>query len=353
MKKYFTLAIVAAIAFACKKEDPKPASPAGVLQGSGVVITNEGAFTGGTGTVSFYKPDDMSVGNDLFMTANNVPIGNVLQSVTHANNALYFVLNGAEKIVVAHENTLKQQAEITGFASPRYMTVVSPSKAYVTNWITNDIKIVDLNTNSITGSIPCGSAPERMAFNGSHVYVANSGGFGKDSTVFVIDVANDQVVDTVYTGFNPNSLVLDANGHLWILCAGISDWSDPTNDVPGKLMKVDPTGGNTVMLDLDFPNKSDHPADLTIDGSEQNIYWLSNDYAGSVFTMSRTDNMLPPVAQVQGAFYGLGVDPQSGEIYTSDAKDYQSNGVVYRHQSNGTVMDSATVGLIPNSFLFK
>ena len=353
MKKMLALALVATVVFGCKKDDPTPNPPAGAIQGAGVLVANEGAFTGGSGTVSFYKHAEKTISNDVFMDVNGVPAGNLLQSMYHFGGKVYMVLNGANKVLVTNESTMQQEAEITGFDSPRYMLAVSATKAYVTNWGSSDVSIVDLSSNTITGSIPCGSGPEKMAFDGKNLYVANSGGLGTDSTVVIVDITTDQVTGTLATGYNPNSLAIDANGGLWVMCAGISDWNNPANDVAGKLMKFDLSSGNAVELDLDFPTTADHPADLTIDGGGENIYWLSNDYFGSVFTMSRTASTLPTMAQVPGGFYGLGIDPSSGEIYTADPKDYQRDGVIYRYEANGTLVDSATAGLIPSSFVFK
>lgn len=353
MRNIFTIALAATVLFACKKDEPTPVSISGAIQGSGVLIPNEGAFQGGTGTVSFYKQDDKTIANQVFMEVNGVPAGNLLQSITHAAGNVYMVLNGANKVLVANESTMKQEAEITGLNSPRYMLAVSATKAYVTNWGSSDVSIVDLSSNTIKGTVACGSGPERMAFDGKYLYVANVGGFAKDSTVTIIDVATDKVAGSLAAGYNPNSLAIDANGHLWVMCAGVSDWNNPANGIAGKLMKFDLTNNNAVLVDLDFPNGSDHPGDLTMDGTGQNLYWLGNDYFGAVYTMSSTSSSLPTTAVVPGGFYGMGVDPASGEIYTADPKDYQRDGVIYRYTSNGTLVDSANVGLIPNGFVFK
>lgn len=352
MKRILTLAFVSALLFACKKENSNPDPAGGVTEGTGVVISHEGAYTGGTGTVSFYNPADKSIVNGLFMSVNGVPVGNLLQSIAHIQNKLYLVVSGADKLVVANENTLDQEGEITGFSTPRYMLAVSSSKAYVTNWGTNSISVIDLTTNTISKDIPCGNGPEKMAFNGSELFVSNSGGYGLDSTVFVIDVVNDVVTDTIYTGYKPNSLVVDADDNLWILCGGISDWNDPTNDVAGKLIHLNYNTGS-VLSNLEFPNNTDHPADLTIDALSENLFYLSNDYEGSVFSMHIHSTSLPSSAFVNGKFYALGVDPQTGDVYTSDAKGYMADGMIHRFTNSGLQVDSAQAGFIPNGFVFK
>lgn len=46
-----------------------------------------------------------------------------------------------------------QKAVITGFQSPRYFHAVSADKAYVTDWVSNTVAVVNLKTNTITSTI--------------------------------------------------------------------------------------------------------------------------------------------------------------------------------------------------------
>ena len=50
--------------------------------------------------------------------------------------------------------------------------------------------------------------------------------------------------------------------------------------------------------------------------------------------------------------YGMGFDPVDGVIWLSDAKDYASNGLVYRIKMDGTLLDKFSVGIIPRNFGF-
>lgn len=67
------------------------------------------------------------------------------------------------------------------------------------------------------------------------------------------------------------------------------------------------------------------------------------------------DNILPttPFVQSNGAvFYGVSVDKSTNQVYVTDAKDYQQKGEVYRYYENGNLIDSFTVGIIPQGILF-
>ena len=41
------------------------------------------------------------------------------------------------------------------------------------------------------------------------------------------------------------------------------------------------------------------------------------------------------------------------QIYLGDAKDYVQNGTFLIYDKNGVVVDSATVGIIPGTIVFK
>ena len=355
MKNFLYLASAAVIFFACKPEPaPIPPTPS-IKYAQGIFISNEGPFTSGSGTLSFYNRTTKAVENDIFQTENGYPIGSILQSVFsyQATNRVYLMVNNSQKVVVAELNTLKEVAEITGFSSPRYFTTVSSQKAYVTDWVSNTVKVVNLQTNAIDKSIPTGQGPDQMLVYGSNILVANSGGFGIDSTLTVINSVNDGVQSTVQVGHNPNSMVIDANGLLWVLCGGINDFNDPSNNTPGKLYKID-LATFSISNIYTFPNTVDHPVGLTRNNAGTLLYWRNNNYAGSIYEMNISAASLPVSPKISGTFYTMAIDPgSSDEIYATDALDFQQDGIMYRYSNAGALLDSVRVGIIPGGFSFN
>jgi len=61
---------------------------------------------------------------------------------------------------------------------------------------------------------------------------------------------------------------------------------------------------------------------------------------------------LPTATKINGTFYSLAIDPGTDEIYTTDALDFQQDGVMYRFNSAGAMLDSVTLGIIPGNFSF-
>ena len=211
--------IVVAIA-GCKKDDESLPASGSLNLTNGVFITNEGNFGSSDGSVTFFRTTSHEVIEDVFKRVNNRPLGDVVQSMTLDNNKGYIVVNNSRKIEVVNKNNFTSIGTINGFSSPRFLLPVNTSKAYVCDWFANNIKVIDMNSLTITDSIPAGSGPEQMALINNKVFVANVGGWEIDSTVTVIDATANSVITTIQTALNPNSVVTDANGKIWVLCNG-------------------------------------------------------------------------------------------------------------------------------------
>ena len=52
-------------------------------------------------------------------------------------------------------------------------------------------------------------------------------------------------------------------------------------------------------------------------------------------------------------YYGLTIDPSTGDVYIADAIDYQQQGKIYRYSSQGELIDEFYVGIIPGAFGWK
>jgi len=350
MNRFFTIALAIGILASCKK-DPKPNPQPDAKFGSGVMILNEGAFMTGTGTVDFYNRESKSVSNDIFTTENSLPLGNILQSATQVGNDIYFVVNNSQRIVVADANTMKQKGVVSGFQSPRYLISTNNSKAFVSDWISDEVHLVDLSTNTITSSTKVGVGPNRMLLLGNNLYVLNSGGFGVDSTISILNAANGQMISTKTVGHNPQGIQVDVLGNLWVLCMGINDWSNPSNNTPGTLLQINSQDFSVVQA-FTFPAGM-HPGNLEINATGTLLYFLGDAYGGSVYQMSVNSTSLPTTPISTGFYYGLGVDFVSGDVYATDPLDYVQPGLVYRLNANGTPLDTIDAGIIPSGFLFR
>ncbi len=335
----------------CEDEDSGPTPPPPVL--SGIFIVNEGAFTQGNGSVSFISYDSNYYNNDIYLSANNLPLGDVVQSMSIYNRIGYICVNNSQKVEVVNMVDFKRITTIS-IGSPRYFLGYS-NRGYISDWSDNTVKIIDLNSNSIFRTLPCGNGPEQMLGYSQSMFVCNGGGFSIDSTVTVIDVPNLKVKDTIYTGINPNSLILDANNKLWVLCAGTTgpDYLPGTaDDIGGKLLKIDPVS-YAILQEFDFAQGT-HPVKLVTDINKQTLYWLNSNsgYTGSVMKMNISDTQLPAGVFINRDFYGLGIRPDNNDIYCG-VPSFSLSSYIHRYTSTGTLIDSIAVGIAPNGFVFN
>lgn len=326
---------------ACRKDAPQPPFDQPITIGAGgVYILNEGNFQWGNASVSYFDGATGNSTEDLYAPANGSGLGDVLQSMTVHNGRGYLVVNNSGKVVVVDLNTFAATATITGLPSPRHLLPVSNAKAYVTDLQANAIHTVDLNSNSITGSIPCPGWTEQLALAYGKAFVTNQ----TRRYVYVIDTATDQLVDSIGVSRGGNSIVEDAQGMLWVACTGGSGTAP-------ALYRIDPVA---LEVETSFPyaSSANSPLRLTINGDHTQLYFL-NDH---VYRMAITDAALPTgpfISANDRNFYGLGVDPNTGTVHVADAIDYTQRGVVYRYGADGALQGEYLAGRIPGGFMFR
>ncbi len=328
----------------CRKDKPEDGSEPMVSVGNsgGVYITNEGNYQFGNAKVSYYNIADSAVIEDLYQPANNVGLGDVCQSMCFFNNKGYVVVNNSGKVVVVHPTTFITTVTITGFTSPRFFLPVSNSKAYVTDLYSNSISIVDLSSNTITGSIACPGWTEELVLAYGKAFVTNE----QQNKIYVINTATDVVEDSIAVGFGSNAIREDKNGKLWVLCGG-----KQTNTIYASLYRINPIT-NQVEQSFQFPNLTDNPFRLNTNITNDTLYFLNK----GVFKMSIAAANLPAtpfISEGTRNFYGLGIEPNTNIVYVADAIDYIQKGKIYRYQPDGTVINSFLAGIIPGAFYFN
>jgi len=331
------------ITVSCVKDKPQnPVQPQVQLSNNKkVYIVNEGNFMSSNSSVSLYDPGNLQVIENFYSTQNNnAVLGDVAQSINYFNSGFYIVVNNSNKIVVC-DNQFKYKTVINGFTSPRYILPVSNSKAYVSDLYSNNIKVVNLNLNSVTSSIPCQGWTEQMALVYNKAYVTNL----KKNFLYVINTLTDQKTDSISIGPNAGSLTVDKFDKVWVLSAG-----DKTASIAPTLRKIDPLT-NQVETTLTFP-LLDSPGSLCINKTKDTLYYLN----GGIFRMPVNSASIPSTAfidKVNKTFYGLGINPNDYTIYASDALDYIQKSNIYVYDMNANQKTFFKAGTNANSFYFE
>ena len=340
MKNIISLLTLIAILFSCKKDSvPESTTTFGAISGS-VYISNEGNFQSGNASISYFNPINSNVSADAYKEVNNQSLGDICQSLKMINSKLFLVVNNSGKIVVCDPFTMKKITAITGLTSPRYIVSSGNNKAYVSDAYSNQVSIIDLNNNTISGTISINGWTEQMLLKDNKVYVTNS----MTNYLYIINTANDNLSDSILISKGANSICEDVNGKIWVLCGG-----DYLNTFNGALYKINPTS-NQIETNFQFPSNQ-FPMRLCIDGSQSKLYFINS----NIYKMDISDSLLPNapfITSIGNSFYGLSIDKKNDIIYISDAIDYIQKGKIIRYRNNGSVIDNFNAGIIPGDFLF-
>ena len=353
MKKLLIMAMAASLVLSSCKKDDESAEESGATTldyRSGAYVSNEGAFGSSNGSLSWISGS--SVKNNLFEEVNGIPLGDVVQSFSTHNDIGYAIVNNSAKVEVINLRDFSSIATISGCDYPRHFMAVSDTKGYLTNGSgAGNVLIVDLNTYQITGEIAVGNGPERLVSNGQYVFVTNSGGWGNDNTVSVIDPATDQVVSTVEVGDNPTDLVVDANNDVWVMCSGLTEYDENwqiINETESKIVLID--GAQLVTTgELQIGAVGDHVREIEVNPAGSVVYVELN----GVWDIPVETGELPGDAMISTDVHSFNVNPTNGDIYTTTLPDYIGNDQVVVYNSNGGVEETLDVGIAPNGVAFN
>ncbi|MCD6065430.1 MAG: hypothetical protein K0S33_256 [Bacteroidetes bacterium] len=345
MNKFFFIPAFVVLLAACKKDVPpqKNVFNGTITSGQRVFISNEGGFGYDQGSISLYDAESGNALSDIYKpNNNNEDLGDVCQSVFIGENALYAVVNNSHQVVVMDKQSFQKTAVITGFNSPRYFLPVSNNKAYVSDLYANSISIVDLSTNTRTGSIPCSGWTEEMVSSYGQVFVTNI----RTAYVYVINASSNLITDSIAIGYGSSCIIKDRNEKLWVSCSG-----DSTKNSLPRIVRIDPVS-HSVEQSFVFPQYSSSPSSMKINGTGDKLYYLNSD----IYTLDITATVLsasPFIVKGNKLFYALGIRPNNGDIYISDAVDYTQSGKIMIYDKQGSFKSSFSAGIIPGGIFFE
>jgi len=212
MKKYITFSLTIICTYLIWTGCSHSVSSDEEINASWVFIANEGNFGASNGSISMI--------DKLGVVYETEPIGDVVQSLEVYNNKLIVLVNNSHKVKIYEitpDGLSMPGIEIsTEGSGPREMVVVD-GKVYFTNWITSDVKVLNLVTYNIDTSIPVGSMPEGIISDGTKLWVANSG----EDTVSEIDITSLSETRHI-VGSGPQNLVKH-NGEVFVSRTYYSD----------------------------------------------------------------------------------------------------------------------------------
>lgn len=347
MKKLLFLSLSTLLFISCSSDDDVQPEYVPAAFEKGILITNEGPFSGGSGSVTYVSNDYATVAQNIYRTVNGNSLGSIVQSMGFQDDNAYIVVNNSNKIMIANRYSFESVDSITtGVNNPRYFVEAAGNKGYVTNWgdptdnADDFVAVIDLRDNTVSHTIAVPYGPEKVISYNNDVYVAHQGGYGHNNVISVI--FGNSVSNSIVVGDAPNSMVIQ-NNSLFVLCGGKPDYTG--DETAGSLVEID-LSSNQVVNTYNFAT-TEHPSNLTIDGS--NLYYTLN---GKVYKIDTTSISLPGNDIIDGFFYAL--KAKDGFLYATDAKDFASKGAlkIFDLSSNQEIQDFQT-GIIPGGIYFN
>ncbi|PLX11646.1 MAG: hypothetical protein C0598_07770 [Marinilabiliales bacterium] len=342
---FLIIMIIISTFTSCKKDEPHIE----VTEfKNALFIINEGNFTTGNSSLTYYNRETSETIQNVFFRKNNAPLGDVAYSISIDNESIYLVVNNSHTIYKTDKNTGIYQGKIDNLTSPRYLLKVNDSIAFVSDLYENNITMINTKKMSVSNKLDIGRTYQNLIKVGKQIFITNWSAFNKDkenNMLMIIDTESMQLTDSIQIGTEPNSIVKDKNDNLWILCSG-----GFMNEQKPSLWKIDPVN-KQILNKIEFSDITTSPTNLCINPAGDSLYYLNRD----VYKMSITESSIPQnffVKQEENInFYSLAISPEN-QIFIGDANDYNRNGEIYRYSSGGNLIYQFEAGIIPGNMAF-
>ncbi|ACU61404.1 YncE family protein [Chitinophaga pinensis] len=332
---------------------------------NGFYLLNEGNMGMNLSTLDYYDRSTGIYKSNIYSQINpgaTKELGDVGNDIGIYGSKLYAVINMSDKVDVLDAHSAKRIGQIS-IRNCRYITFYK-GKAYVSSYAATIgdasagagyIAEVDTATFQILRTVTVGRQPEEMAIVGDKLYIANSGGYSPpryERTVSVVDMNTFKETKRIDVAINLHRVKADKYGDVYVTSRG-----DYYN-IHSKLYVID------TQKDIVKDSFNLAASNLAIAGDSAYVYSAEWSYITNKNTVSYaiinvknetkvTDNFITDgVDKEIKTPYGIAIDPENGDIYVTDAKNYLLPGTLYCFSKAGRKRWSVTAGNIPAHFAF-
>lgn len=370
---YIALLILGVWLSSCREDEliflsdsTKVSQPMAGSKITGFYQLNEGNMGMNRATIDYFDYTAGYYTRDIFSERNPTivkELGDVGNDIKIYGNKVYAVINCSNYIEVFDVRTAIHVKEIR-VPNCRYMAF-NGGKAYISSY-SGPVEInpnaekgfvaeIDTVTLELVRKVEVGYQPDEIAVYDGKLYVANSGGYrvpNYDRTVSVIDLETFKEIKKIDVGINLHRIKIDKRGYLYVSSRG--DYYD----TPPNLYVID-TRTEKVVKETGIP-----VSDMWLD--DDLLYYYSVAYnkytGGNEITYgildTRTMEQISDKVITDGTDrdilipYGIAVNPETKEIFISDAQNYVVTGYVYCYSPEGKLKWRTEGGNIPGHFAF-
>ena len=373
MKQSIFILIFLTLLSACRTIEPVPSSEETPVGGGdsgpieGFFLLNEGNMGSNKCTLDYYDYNSGIYKKNIYAERNPgvvQELGDVGNDMAIYGGKLWAVVNCSNLVEVMDAATARHIGQVS-IPNCRYLAF-KDGYAYVSsyagpmeidpNYRLGYVARIDTTSLQVKDTCVVGYQPEEMVIAGNKLYVANSGGYrvpDYDNTVSVIDLDTFKEIKKIEVAPNLHRMELDTYGKIWVSSRG--DYYD----IPPMTYIID-TQSDQVIECMELLAATD----MTLCGDSLYVYSNAWSYVTQTsdvnyaivdvknhrvvtrrFITDGTD------AQFQNP-YGIAVNPETHEIFVTDARDYITPGKVYCYSPEGRLKWSANTGDIPSRIVF-
>lgn len=332
-----TFVLTLLLLIGCNKDEigPQYSNGTNKTEGApGIWILNEGNWTWGNASISFYDTQRKQMSNLVYKSRQNTPLGDVLQSMFFKEDHRFLVLNNSHQIKMC-TNEMQVLKQFEGFNSPRYMEHLSGSDYIVTSIDGKQIYKLNTETQDVSTFLTVPDWTEKIL---------------RFDDFFMVEHKS-------FSDVKPEDqqlLKIDFNGSVMKTLDIGAPHSELTKMESSKFCFISQqeTGTTLWISDTEFTNQTFNiPEPVTQIAYSSNTIYLAGQHLWSFnintseFTNLRTLK--------NKTVYGLS-SSEDGYVYLCDAKDYVSSGdfLIYSTSTN-TLIDSVTTSIIPSEIYFE
>ena len=332
----------------------------------GFFLLNEGNMGNNKCTLDYFDYASGRYHRNIYAERNPgvvKELGDVGNDIGIYGEKLYAVINCSHMVEVMDVHTAQHLGSID-ITNCRYISFYG-GKAYVSSYAgpvqvdpeARPGKVVEIDTLTLqpTREVTVGYQPEEMVITNDRLYVANSGGYrfpNYDRTISIVDLKSFTVVDVIDVAINLHRMELDKYGRIYVSSRG--DYDGTGSDVFVIDVSTHQVVGNLGIAASEMCLCGDS---LYVTSSEWNYDTNSNKVSYALYDIGKqqlvTDSFITDGTESQIALpYGVGVNPDNGDIFVIDAGDYITPGYLYCYSRSGVLKWKVRTGDVPAHFAF-
>ncbi len=300
----------------------------------GFWVLNEGNWTWGNASISFYDTQRKQMSNMVYQSKQNTPLGDVLQSMFFKNDYRFLILNNSHQIKMCSDEMMLQK-NFEGFNSPRYMEHLSGSEYIVTSLSGKQIYKLDIETGLVETFTNVEDWTEKIInFKTSIIVEHKSFSDAKPEDQQLLKLNNKGDIIKTLDILSPHSELTKMDDSKFCFIS--------QSDTEYKLWICDTTF-NVQTFNI--------PENISQISYSSNTIYLAGQ---NLWSFNLSTSHFTKIKSLEGkTIYGLS-SSDDGYVYLCDAKDYVSSGdfLVYSTETN-TLIDSIKTSIIPSEIYFE